>query len=656
MITRLKSFFVVTVFIALNFYSASVFSASIEYLYLEANEGSSSGGHSALQLGDEIYHYQHHDSGLIRLLRQDELEFHFMYRFLQNRPIHISHIQVSEQNFKKLSEYFKLQFLAQEQQFKQLDELHKDSVFLRYLIYKKNADSNFLDTDLSSVLRLKGVGLFYNKQDLDSQHKGVSDQDKGIRLQSSVIIERLEKEIEHTYGLDFISFRREKISYSIKKLMPNRWPKTTPILSKDNFPPVITSFADSYTDNIIGLIAIKVLKEKPLLNLDAYFITDDPITVDQRKVLGKFRDQLISSLIELVNSERPDWGYAVLIDIARIVAIDNSLSLGVWVFIDDYAMDSEWLSVDQFDHHASKIQVQIDDALTNLIGMRNIVVSSNSLTESNYSKLEMAANRYFELLKAKRPEPVRYSGEHALPTKSTSLPEWIIPEITQKQLTTALNELESYEALLLQALTELYQYNLITLNCVTELFKNIDRALQQEQKSNSKQSESIQMLTKENFNQLGDSFSNYCKFIPFLSFQSLQDRYDVTKSELFKSYRNKQLDKLYAQKQDIISILRESNTLTSTLYDYNSDDSFFMFFTDDNVIFRPVFGVFNAAAGISQSVLGLLTWPFDSGKNLELGMAGILMSLPELFYFNIRKGTYKYLSYSQFLHDGMLHQ
>ena len=103
-------------------------------------------------------------------------------------------------------------------------------------------------------------------------------------------------------------------------------------------------------------------------------------------------------------------------------------------------------------------------------------------------------------------------------------------------------------------------------------------------------------------------------------------------------------------------MLRESNIFTSTLYDYNSDDSFFMFFTDDNVIFRPVFGVFNAAAGISQSVLGLLTWPFDSGKNLELGMAGILMSLPELFYFNIRKGTYKYLSYSQFLHDGMLHQ
>jgi hypothetical protein len=81
-----------------------------------------------------------------------------------------------------------------------------------------------------------------------------------------------------------------------------------------------------------------------------------------------------------------------------------------------------------------------------------------------------------------------------------------------------------------------------------------------------------------------------------------------------------------------------------------------MFFTDDNVIFRPVFGVFNAAAGIGQSVLGLLTWPFDTGKNVESGLTGILMSLPELFYFNIRKGTYKYQSYNQFLREENLYQ
>ena len=132
----LKPVFINTALIALFLCSAPASAASFEYLYVEANEGNSSGGHSAIQFGDEIYHYQHHDSGLIRLLRQDKPEFHFQYRFLQNRRIHLSHIEVSEDTFNMLREHFKLQFLAQDQQFKQLNDLHKDRVLLRRLLYK----------------------------------------------------------------------------------------------------------------------------------------------------------------------------------------------------------------------------------------------------------------------------------------------------------------------------------------------------------------------------------------------------------------------------------------------------------------------------------------------------------------------------------------
>ena len=134
---KLKPFFINAALIGLFLYSASASAASFGYLYIEASEGNSSGGHSAIQFGDEIFHYQHHDSGLIRLLRQDKREFHFQYRFLQNRRIHLSHIEVSEETFNKLKEYFKLQYLAQDQQFKQLNDLHKDRVLLRHLLYQK---------------------------------------------------------------------------------------------------------------------------------------------------------------------------------------------------------------------------------------------------------------------------------------------------------------------------------------------------------------------------------------------------------------------------------------------------------------------------------------------------------------------------------------
>jgi hypothetical protein len=67
---------------------------------------------------------------------------------------------------------------------------------------------------------------------------------------------------------------------------------------------------------------------------------------------------------------------------------------------------------------------------------------------------------------------------------------------------------------------------------------------------------------------------------------------------------------------------------------------------------RPIFGLFNTVAGMGQSVFGLVSWPYDSGKNLKAGATGILMSLPELLFFNMRKGSYPYLSYNQFVDEG----
>ena len=163
----LKLFIIGLVFLVL--FPSAILAASFEYLYVEASEGNSSGGHSAIEFGDEVYHFQHHDSGLIRLLRQDKQEFHFQYRFLQNRRIHLSHIEITDDTFTRLRSYFKLQFLAQNQQFNQLNQLHKDRLLLRRLLYKTNQDNNFLDADFATDLQLKGAGLFFAEQQLGSQ-------------------------------------------------------------------------------------------------------------------------------------------------------------------------------------------------------------------------------------------------------------------------------------------------------------------------------------------------------------------------------------------------------------------------------------------------------------------------------------------------------
>lgn len=648
----LKPFFIHAVLVAFFLCPFPASAVSFGYLYIEASEGNSSGGHSAIQFGDEIYHYQHHDSGLIRLLKQDKAEFHFLYRFLQNRPIHLSRVEVSRDTFDILRDYFKLQFLAQEQQFKQLNTLHKDRLLLRRLLYKQSSDDTYYDAVFFEDLRLKGAGLFYSDQEFYSQNRDWRfRQLNGLQSQSSKSVERVRMKIEQTYGQNHLSKRLAQITRQIKTLAPGPWSKAKPILSKENFPPAIDSIADNYADHLTGLVAIKVLTEAQPLQTDSLILTREPVTAGEQKALENLRDQMTLSVLRSVSSHRPDWGHAVLINIARLVAVDLSLHLGQWVFVDDFASDSEWLSADQFEQAKSQMQIQIMDAHAGFLQTRTALLNTDGLTEANYSKLEMSANRYFELLKGRQNKAVRFVGEKALPTKSISLPDRVVPELTTLELTTALSKLENFETKLFQEMAERYRYDLITRNCVTELFGSIDQALLQHKVTESDASKHVDRLLQESTEGLGGNISAPYNFIPFLSFQWIQEQYRVTASSVLNSYRGQQLEKLFSRHGKVISAIRESNTLTSTLYDYNPDDAFFIFFSDDRPVFRPIFGLFNTAAGIGQSVYGLVSLPFDAGKNLKSGATGVLMSLPELLFFNMRKGSFKYLSYSQFVND-----
>ena len=138
--------------------------ASFNFLYIEASEGNSSGGHAAVQFGNEIYHFQHLDSGLIRLFRREAEDFHFLYRYLQNRPIHLSRIDVTDETFELLKHYFKGDYLTQESLFRLLDDLHKDRIFLQFLLHKSTAGHDRKIAGAQTALRLKGVGSLVSQR------------------------------------------------------------------------------------------------------------------------------------------------------------------------------------------------------------------------------------------------------------------------------------------------------------------------------------------------------------------------------------------------------------------------------------------------------------------------------------------------------------
>ncbi len=628
--SRLKPMFIGALLLLLPL---AVFSSSFEYLYIEANEGNSSGGHTAIQFGDDVFHFQHHDSGLIRLLKQNQADFHFLYRYLQNRQIHTSLIKVPERTYQALNSHFKLQFLAQEQQFKLLNNLQQDRLLLEF-IEQQSLRASGKSRDFSNFVKLKGAGLFYPEHPiaLPTQPKATT-------------ATKLTRLIAAQYGQDYLTTRYTQIEHALTALKPYILPSSRPILSEDKFPPVLNSLAEDYSDYLTGLLAITILQEHKTLQPNALLITQELLSADERRMLEKFQAQLQDSLVQAFSANRPDWGYAVIIDTARLYAIEQSLKLGRWVFVDDFAAESEWVSAAQFAAFADAMNTQIIDAQHNFEQARKALPHYQNFLESGYSKLEMSANHYFELLKGKQQQAVRFIGEKALPTKTLTLSTAPLPDLTQRELNEALSALDQYQQHLLDELNQHYQYDLLTRNCATEIFRTIAQTHSAQNVSKQPHSKSTEPLSGIP----GEMISAEYNFIPFLSFESVKQHYPVERSAVLDSFRTHQLKKLAQQDDAWLNLLRESNTFTSSLYTQNPDDSLFIFFTEDLVLLRPVFGVFNTFAGISESVYGLFSWPFDSEPHLKSGAMGTLMSLPELMFVNIRKGSFKYLSYQQFL-------
>ncbi len=55
----------------------------------------------------------------------------------------------------------------------------------------------------------------------------------------------------------------------------------------------------------------------------------------------------------------------------------------------------------------------------------------------------------------------------------------------------------------------------------------------------------------------------------------------------------------------------------------------------------PLYGAVNLVWAIGEAAAGAVTAPFDGGRRLVRGSSGALFSLPELAFFNVRKGSFE---------------
>lgn len=614
---------------------------SISYIYIEAGEGNSSGGHAALQLGNDVFHYQYIDPGLIQLHKQTADDFEYNYRYAANRTLHLNRIPVSEQTYQLLTDYFNLQYQLQTQQFSLRDNLSKDRFLLDLLLDRPNQSP-------SEALSVEAAGLFFTDRDfIDSpnsppQHQPVQP--------DSATMAALHQIVQQTYGDRFLGRRYTEIARQLEQLTPQTGSIDKFTLDTDSLPPTRYTFANRHLDLTAALLAILAIEQHRPLRSDAFVAPPGPefvLTDEEIATLKQHRERLLTTWLKLFVSRRPDWGFAVLTTSARLIALDQSIRLKRLVWVDTYETQSKFISEIYQPEFRDTLQTHTRDARHYFIAAKKALSDNPTFGEQDYSWLEMHGNRYAELKKTTIGKTaIRLYGANLVPTKSIKLPLLTPPRQTKSQLMGALSRLEQLQAYYDAELQRLYAYHLMTRNCVTELFQSINRAFIQQAGANEQIP--VRSKPKPSVNQLGDELDRLPgNFIPLVSYYAVQSNYPITDTQTLPSLRMMRLQQLYQKEPDLVVFLRENNTLTSTLYTHNPNDSFFIFFTDNQFLLRPLFGALNTLAGIGQTVLGVLAWPFDAGNLLNSGTTGILMSLPELAFFNLRKGSYRYLPYSQ---------
>ena len=575
----------------------------LEYLYINAREGSASGGHTALRFENETFHFQHYNGGIIRLVRHDSVDFDFQYRYTNNRTLYQATVELDDVHYEQLRDHFNLLFLRQKQQDNLLAEIDLNIV----LLHKQTQHP---------LLSIKGAGLF--AENTAPQRAEVST------------IHSIQQQIKQKYGNNFLNNQIQNLKEEINTLQPLPWAKGSLQLSNNSFLAVPYSFASQHIDTVSQLLFLETIKKGFSLNKQQYFIPEQAnftLSQPELKQLILFQATLVDNLLNLLNSQRPDWGSVAFTLYARILSISLAIDSETLVFLDSFTTDSDSIPYTEVETYRPLLEEQKNKALTKIIQLKNqLFTAQQTISEKDYSRIEMLSNYYYARERGlAENRGIRISGEQLLPTKSIPLPNHLLPQLTSQQSEDALQRLEQYQEDVTEQMHSLYRYDLFTRNCVTEIFNTIDKA-----GINDKHIKEIEQLAQ----------NNLIAFIPFGSFHSLSTDYQ---KRIFPSFRHQQLTKMYQQENNFLVYLREFNTLSASHYKFNDQDSAFLFFTDEKVWTRPLFGTFNLLTAATMSIYGSFTLPFDSGKTLKNGAMGILMSLPELAFFNIRKGSYKHL-------------
>ena len=570
----------------------------LEFIYIDATEGEAAAGHSAVKLGSTVFHYQFHSKNLLLLSKQDWEKFRYYYNDLSNRTITIKAVPLSDSSFQKIKHSFQDQYLRQE-----IDLARHASLIEKARIFRKFSYSQ-------NYISLDGVGFF-------SPAHGA-----GIE-----IVRQLKNKLNSSFSDNFLKQLQNKTEEEISLVMKSMG----------------QNFSEQTEISLIDASIIVKLKELLSLREVLNILTEErgllatsivrggatrkELEMEQWKHLQQFQQRIGSSIIDLLRSTRADKGPVLLIQVARYLVIGLSLE------------QNELLTLTPFQNEAIiKSRSQEKDSQLFAYFHEEAHFFSNRLQKTffsaspeeqsvAYSMLEKAQGclqKYEQNANGEMPDWTQYKV-CGIPCRSGKVSidfftHDILSDRTLEAQQKAVNDSMKY-------LMQKYGYSLSSRNCATELVRTINKSF----------------AGKENVHKSLGSYlepGEGVSFVPFGLDNAVSEKYQVMRRQDLPSYRLRNLGKMY-QQEGLGAWVRESNTLTSTLYSPWKKDGYFLFFTDDTIVTRPVFGLINLGYSLLHTIGGVVTAPLDKGSRFMRGLNGVVFSFPELFFFNIRKGSYQ---------------
>ena len=581
---------------------AAASESALEFLYIDANVGSSSGGHAALKLGSRVYHFEN-DQGYTRLARDGWNRFRYIYNDLENRNIHLAEVPVGAADLERIGDRLGLLFLIQNRHLDFLAALDRDAELLRALREGR-------------PYGMRGVGFF---------RPGPNRRAYPEELRSA---------IAGRLGADFAARERSKLAGELAGSGYPLPPPTEETPDEDRYPLYPETYSQRLEDLYSRWLALEVVSEGWRLRDDLLVDAAQngappggkPLSDAERSWLSVYRERLLESILADVGANSSGRGFPLLLALARFMAVSESLAANRLLLLDALPPVGRAETFGKVAEQSAALGLLLERLQAELPGLRGQVFALAEPDEQAYNRLESRVSQIEEIrrgLATRR--PMRYVRRVAPPEGwgLADLPLRLDSGIAGRAEAAARDRAGRFR----ERIEALYPYDLIRRNCVTELVRAVDSAFPSRREAES---------ALGGYLEPGESLG----FVPHRFFDLARWRFRSGKPRVFPSYRNWKLGRFAERGAGWPVYAAEATTWTSSFYERRAGDTLFLLFTEDVFWPRPLYGAVNLAYGLGGAAAGLLAVPFDRGDMLMEGLRGALFSVPELAFGNIRKGSF----------------